>query len=223
MCQGQAISLLLRGYETFGDPRFLEVAESAVGAFSFSVADDGVMSELEDGSLFIQEVVGDPHLYILNGCLFGIVGLVEYSDLYPSRRLRQTLKRCSDGVHTLLPLFDTGRWSRYALAVRANISSLYYHRLHVEQLRYLGVRLKEPTLTNYAERFATYLAAEGKVRAARWSEVAGINYSRVLRALRMDALIYRTVVPGTTTRAAAPRGTPPLPARSSPRAADRWR
>jgi heparosan-N-sulfate-glucuronate 5-epimerase len=99
--------------------------------------------------------------FVLNGFLYALIGLHDFSPHSPSSRA--LFQRGLRSLQALLPLFDTGQRSLYdlrhaQLASRPNIARWDYHAKHVELLDYLDsvTQGKEPWLAVMARRWAEY-------------------------------------------------------------------
>ena len=195
MTQGQILSLLTRLYKQTESPHTEEVARRAARSFCYPVEDGGVVSEMRSGALFIEEVAAEPVIQVLNGCLYGLFGLYEYTQVFEDTEVREVLARCVQGVEESLSLFDMGWWSRYSLGLRWHVAPFYYHDVHIEQLRYLAVLLDRPKFEDWAQRWSAYRQS----RANRWRRRAvgaiEVNVNRALTISKLDRIQYRTLPP----------------------------
>lgn len=191
MAQGQAISLLARWYEWRSVPLGERIMKEAAQAFRFSVAEGGIVSILPSGARFIEEIAKEPLIHILNGSLYGLLGLYEYLSLFPDPVLSSVLDECIAGVAERLDEFDTGYWSRYSLELRGNLADAYYHDTHIRQLRHLGRLLHRPDFSRRADRWEGFAKSLRKVVASRTVSFAGVNLIRVLTVLGLERLKYR--------------------------------
>jgi len=196
MTQGQALSVLLRAHSRTGDPATARIVCDAAAAFLFDVDEGGVVLRLSDGSRFIEEVVGGPPTAVLNGCLYGICGLVEFLQAFPDAALGRRLDALVAGVSRRLPDYDTGYWSRYCLGIRWCLAPDAYHRCHVQQLRYLGAILGEAIFHRFAERWNGY--GQRRIQKARRRVVASLQryVNRVMTVTGPTSLKYRRLTAG---------------------------
>jgi heparosan-N-sulfate-glucuronate 5-epimerase len=173
MSQGQAASLLTRIFATTGDARYAEAAELALRPMRISVEAGGVLGTIE-GRPFLEEYPTSPQSHVLNGAIFALWGL---RDVALMTRDAETEKLHSELVSALgatCPCWDTGSWSRYDLFPRRpkNVSSTFYHQLHISQLKVLETLYGGSVFGNLAGRFERYQAGAILRRAAFVQKVA---------------------------------------------------
>jgi hypothetical protein len=193
MAQGQVLSLLTRAYEVTGSPTTADVARRAALSFCYTIQDGGAVSEAPSGSLFIEEVAHSPAIHVLNGCLYGLYGLYEYTATFDDPELKPFLARCVEGVEEALPLFDMGWWSRYSLGLRSHIATPYYHDVHVQQLRTLGEIFDRPEYTRYARRWDGQQQSSVLRRSQSVYGAIEVNVNRLLTITGLNRIKYRRV------------------------------
>jgi hypothetical protein len=101
-------------------------------------------------------------LRVLNAQLQAAVSLADYAELAPDSAAAALASRLRDRAAALLPRFDTGYWSLYALGGRE--ASLGYHRYVVQLLRRLAGQTGDPVWSERANRFQLYLEQPPLVR-----------------------------------------------------------
>jgi len=193
MAQGQAISLLLRAYEHTKSERTADVAKHAALSFLYELKDGGVLTRTVGGNYFVEELAYPPATHILNGCLFGLVGLYEYLLIFPDPRLKGVLTSCIRGVEEVLRDFDLGWWSRYSLGFRWNAASFHYHHIHISLLNYLGERCESSVFLDYALRWDSYEKSRMKRLRRHVIEIIERNWNRSLTVLKLNHVRYRKV------------------------------
>jgi hypothetical protein len=172
MAQGQAMSLLARALMATGDTRYLEGGRMALQHLTTPTEDDGVMTTLADlhpslsDFIFFEEYVSDPPNYTLNGYMFALLGLYDWSQLPSAYSADQESASVyfEQGIRTLvrlLPYYDLGSWSAYDLgyitfkAEAPNVSNSY-HGVHLYLLRALYSVTGEPLLLEYFRKWERY-------------------------------------------------------------------
>jgi heparosan-N-sulfate-glucuronate 5-epimerase len=172
LAQGQGISLLLRAAAASGRNEYLDSAQAAFESFVRQVSDGGVVFIDDQQDPWIEEYIVTPPTHILNGFIWALWGLYDYSLVFPASPARTLFTQCVATLQRNLGRYDTGFWSLYEQAgtTLPMVASPFYHRLHVVQLRIMH------QLTGLA------IFAE---TADRWDE-----YSRS-RAHRTRALAYK--------------------------------
>lgn len=93
MCQGQAISVLVRAYLTSGDKEYLAAAERAIGVFNISSADGGVKAAFMDKHVWYEEYPTIPSTFILNGFMYSLLGLYDLKTVKPGSVAKQLYER----------------------------------------------------------------------------------------------------------------------------------
>jgi D-glucuronyl C5-epimerase C-terminus len=147
MAQAVAAQAFARAQAKLSDPTFAAAARKA-----FHAIPGKLVRTLPEG-LFIR-LYSFSDLAVLNAHLQAVVSLEDYAlaledpdGLGLAGQLRAT-------AAALLPKFDTGAWTLYALG--ANESTLDYQRYVVSLLKRIGARNNDPFWTDYGNRFAAY-------------------------------------------------------------------
>jgi heparosan-N-sulfate-glucuronate 5-epimerase len=157
MAQGEAASLLVRAAVALERPELTAAAERT--ASSLLDGSSPVIAVTPEG-VVLQEYPTDPPSHVLNGWIFALWGLYDVA-LAGGAASAAARAGFADGVTTLiarLPLYEAGwkgAWSRYDLFPHriVHVTSPFYHRLHVEQLRALHQLQGEPLLSETADRW----------------------------------------------------------------------
>lgn len=131
MAQGEGISLLLRAYLITKESKYLNAAVRAKDFMLIPISQGGTAC-YEGSEVLFYEYTGGP--LILNGWIFSLWGLVDYCKLNrEDTAARKILEKSLCTMEKKLPEFDAGFWSKYDNDKR--ISSPFYHRLHIDQLK----------------------------------------------------------------------------------------
>ena len=147
MAQAVAAQAFGRGQEKLGDPAFAAAAQKA-----FRAIPGKLVRSLPEG-LFIR-LYSFSDLAVLNAHLQAVVSLEDYALALEDPRGQEVAGQLRASAAAILPKFDTGSWTLYALG--ANESTLDYHRYVVSLLKRIGARNKDPFWTDYGNRFAAY-------------------------------------------------------------------
>jgi hypothetical protein len=141
MTQGEAVSLFLRAAPEDGSPQ--ELFSAAARAVVPLLDPSPVVTQTPEGPV-LEEYPTNPPAHVLNGWIFGLWGLYDFSimgtaDFVPADLVRRVSTAFEEGVSTLatwLPRYDARGWSRYDLYPHpiVHVASPFYHRLHIEQL-----------------------------------------------------------------------------------------
>jgi len=187
MAQGQGISLLLRCYQYSGDVIFLEASNRAINSFFYDISDGGVTS-ISNKGIWFEEYPNTPNSNVLNGMIFAMFGLYDYFRVTGDKRVELLIKLSLSSVERNLCEFDWRRWSRYDL-IRPELSSEFYHQIHVLQLRILFELSGKKVFEDYANRWERYSFGDGFVIRQSSRLLFG-----VMRRLRLLDYPYRRMV-----------------------------
>lgn len=168
--QSRALSILLRGYQLTKDNSIADLAEKALTSFTIPVADGGVMAHTDFGP-FYEEYPSSVPTLVLNGFIFSLCGLHEFTRAIPQNKLAVQLY--NDGLNTLekiLPEYDMGFWSRYNLCSAdwhppIDPATVSYQRLHVTQLNMLYRLTGRTVFKTFSERFSKQITTAHILRA----------------------------------------------------------
>lgn len=138
LAQAQAMSVLSRYYKYSNDKKYLDTALELLKSFEIEVNNGGIFNLLNNG-YFYEEYPSKTPSYVLNGFIFSLWGLLDLYIVSGNIRAKELYDK---GVITLednIQLYDIKgiSWSRYDLYPFKikNITSIFYHKLHVEQLK----------------------------------------------------------------------------------------
>jgi heparosan-N-sulfate-glucuronate 5-epimerase len=167
MTQGEAISVLLRAHAVTGEDRYRDTAAAAFAPFTADVGAGGVVRTL-DGALVIEEYPTAQPTAVLNGWIFGLLGLHELALVDDRPIVSETLARTQAGLLTLLPRYDVGWWSRYSLGDygRPDLAKPFYQRLHTVLLDAVDLIAPDPLLRATARRWERQINTRAMGRIA---------------------------------------------------------
>jgi len=165
MAQGLAISSLLRAYKYTDDIQYLMYAKKASDFLEVSVHENGVRRDFNN--VFIYEEYPRAKLNgVLNGYISVVIAMYELSEV--DEDYRNMYKMNVANLKKILPLYDCGFWSYYALD--KNCSSGFYHRYVIIQLKSLA--FIDPVFNHFAKKFEKYLSCRSCMMKALWMKVA---------------------------------------------------
>ena len=117
MCQGQAISVLVRAFLATKDPAYLAAAEDGAKVFNVSSRQGGVRAVFLDKYVWYEEYPTNPSTFILNGFMYSLLGLYDLKTV--SVKLKDEAERLYlaglESLAAMLPLYDTGSSTLYDL------------------------------------------------------------------------------------------------------------
>ena len=161
LAQAQAISVLARAVRFASDrcisKRCRESLERGFAGLITHV-EVGGLTLRADEDVWIEEVVAERRTAILDGCLFALFGVKDYTYLTSSPVGEEVFSAGMRTILRYLPTFDLGYWSRADLYLDYAImpSSHFYHNLHVHQLRAMYALTGEAEFARYASKWDSY-------------------------------------------------------------------
>ncbi len=137
LTQGLGISSLLRAYYYTKNKIYLSSAKKACDFLEKSVEVQGIRRKFEKNSIngFIYEEYPRKELNgVLNGYISVLLAIYELNNI--THKHKEMFRKNMDNLKEIIPLYDSGYWSYYSLD--GNLSSGFYHRLIVKQLKILS-------------------------------------------------------------------------------------
>lgn len=144
MAQGHALSVYARAYSITGDNKWVVLAKKVLEFMCIDVNEGGVKSNLQylkqelSEYITIEEWPAIPSSYTLNGFMYAIIGLYDWSctKTESGKKARSMYEKCIITLKLILPLYDVNGMSSYDLGhiiyktELPNISA-HYHSVHV--------------------------------------------------------------------------------------------
>jgi len=158
LAQGQGISLLLRAAAASGKNDYLDAARSAFESLSRTTAEGGVLFVDEFQDVWIEEYIVTPPTHILNGFVWALWGVYDYSLTFPTSQARDLFNRCVETLTKNLARYDNGFWSLYEQSGTRlpMVASRFYHQLHIVQLRVMHQLTNLAVFAQTADRWEEY-------------------------------------------------------------------
>jgi len=158
LAQGQGISLLLRAAAASGKNDYLDAARSAFESLSRTTAEGGVLFVDEFQDVWIEEYIVTPPTHILNGFIWAVWGVYDYSLTFPTSQARDLFNRCVETLTKNLARYDNGFWSLYEQSGTRlpMVASRFYHQLHIVQLRVMHQLTNLAVFAQTADRWEEY-------------------------------------------------------------------
>jgi heparosan-N-sulfate-glucuronate 5-epimerase len=167
LAQGQGISLLVRAHAETGSAKYLDAAKRAFQSFLVSTEQGGVSFTDKSGDLWFEEYIVTPPTHILNGFIWAMWGIRDYSLATGEASAHDLFTRAVTTLKTNLHRYDLGFWSLYEESGTRlpMLASAFYHRLHIVQLRVMHRLTGEKVFADYADRWEGY--AQSRSRRTR--------------------------------------------------------
>jgi len=158
LAQGQGISVLLRAYKETNDYAYLKTAKKALDPFFHDVGSGGVIFTDDNGYKWLEEYIVDPPTHILNGFIWGLWGIYDYTIYLNDEDSLGLFKSLTKTIIQYLHTYDNGFWSLYEHSGTKlkMISSPFYHRLHIVQLKIMNLLTNKSIFQQTAEQWENY-------------------------------------------------------------------
>jgi hypothetical protein len=169
MTQGESISLMLRVHRHFGGDAYLEAAHAAFQPFLLAPEQGGVTARDPDGEVFFEELPHPaPYTHVLNGHIYALWGVFDLARGTGDAVAAALYGEAVASLVRTVDRFDVGYWSRYDLYPRGlvNVTSPFYHALHVAQLDGLALSSGVDRFAAVARRWRGYAASRPRVARA---------------------------------------------------------
>lgn len=152
MSTGEGISLLLRVYKETGNELYLTAADKAY-TFLITDVEKGGVSKIDSSNLYLYEYTHKP--LVLNGWIFAFWGLYDYNLFYNTTKTHEILTLAAKTLSKYISSFDRKFWSNYDIKGKI-ITSPFYHKLHIAQLKILYEQTSDEVFLKYAELWQSY-------------------------------------------------------------------
>lgn len=159
IAQGQGLSVLARVYKIFGKDEYRAAALKAFTPFRFSVQNGGLQRIIDGKYICFEEVpTMDRISCVLDGFIYALIGLKDTSVFLNHKEAESLWIEGIQCLQYILPQFDTGYWSKGDIYSKDNImlASVFYHKLHIAQLKYLYDLTGYTIFNDYANRWDSY-------------------------------------------------------------------
>jgi hypothetical protein len=153
MAQATGVQALGRAATLLGEPKYLETARRALGAFE-TRPPTGVRTTGFRGGVHYLQYSFAPRLFIFNAFLQSLIGLHDFGQLADDERARGLFRNAEPEARQEVPYSDVGDWSLYNYA--GHESNGDYHELLREFLASMCTRRLGPLYCDYARRYRGY-------------------------------------------------------------------
>lgn len=138
------------------------MAKRAIDFMLLSISEGGT-TKYDNNDVYFYECPGDP--LILNGWIFSIWGLYDYYISTQDYEIKRILEASLLSLKNKLSEFDIKYWSNYEEGEK-RISSPFYHKLHIAQLRVMYDLFNDDIYKNYAYIWENYQSSKWKSKLA---------------------------------------------------------
>lgn len=176
--QSRGLSILLRGWQLTGQPKYLDAATQALKIFHVPADEGGVTTFTENGPMY-EEYPAPFLTAVLDGAIFSLFGLYDFVRAVPANNEARSL--FDSGIKALvgnLPRYDMGFWIRYNLC-----NQPFYPQRDPAHLIYFRMILTQLDLLHRMSAETVF-----QETASKWRE-----YDRPLNIIKMYWLKYRAL------------------------------
>jgi heparosan-N-sulfate-glucuronate 5-epimerase len=186
LAQGQAASAFVRAYLLAGDDHYAELARRAIEPFLAPETTDLVV-QTASGPI-LEEAPSKPSSHVLNGWMSALWGLWDVQLGLGDEGARTAFDAGIGCLQAMLPKYDTGWWTRYALYPHAlpDLAKPIYHRFHVTQLRVYHRLTGDGTFQETAARWDAYDRAPNRLAAIAQKGAFSVVEARRRRRWRLS-------------------------------------
>lgn len=154
MCQSEGASVLIRAYVETKEDKYYDAASRAIDYMILPIELGGTCYYKTNDYPIFQEYVSNDNLSVLNGWIFSIFGLFDYTLVNNKEKYKKILNNTVDCLAKELNKYDRKIWSNYDQ--KGTIASPAYNDLHVMQLRLLNKMFNNKEFEIYANKFEKY-------------------------------------------------------------------
>lgn len=156
MAQGEAASLLIRGYKEYGREDYLNAAKKAIDFMLKPLSEGGTTEYKPNGDVILCEYTHLP--VVLNGWIFALWGLRDFIvGTNDKGRYAEIYEKTEESMQRNLPVFSCSYWSMYNTA--GEITSPFYHNLHIAQMQAMYKLTGHSVYNEFVERWQRYNAS----------------------------------------------------------------
>jgi len=159
LAQGQGISLLIRALKETNKDKYKIAIDEALEVFLKETHQGGVNYTDSKNAKWIEEYIVSPPTHILNGFIWALWGIYDYAIFFKDENIKKLFHEYSSTILDNLKSYDLGYWSIYEHCGKylPMIASLFYHKLHITQLKIMFLITNESDYDFYFNKWNNYL------------------------------------------------------------------
>ncbi len=159
MSQGEGLSVLLRAFIETKENRFLDSAIIVFNSFKPSIGETyGIVCTEKSDLIFFEEYPSKPSSHVLNGAIFSILGIYDYSIFSGDPLALALFEKSIFSLKCFIKSYDLRFWSQYDLYKWhiPFVANPFYHDLHIKQLKILAHIQKDNYFETIASEWQSY-------------------------------------------------------------------
>ena len=157
MAQGQMASALLRAYLLTKEMKYQNLAKRMLVFMLHPVKEGGTLGLTPENLPWIEECGTEHPSLILNGHLYGLIGLIEYCSMFDDEQLHKMRDKIIEATITLIPLYEKDNWLIYARNVNVNKCNKKYMGLQILEMKHLFLLTDNAKLLSIYERWNSFI------------------------------------------------------------------
>lgn len=150
LVQGKAASFFLRCFQLSNDANYKLLAKKCLLSAQSKIENGGVLRQLSNDLIWIEEYPSPKPSMVLNGFLFYIIGLAEYLSLENDDGLKSHLDLCLKSVISWMPNYRLKNGLLYSM-YRWNLCNVHYTGIMKYQFDHLYNLTNIPIFKEYAD------------------------------------------------------------------------
>jgi len=166
MAQGQVVSVLARAYLLTHDETILPFSKKVNNFMLYPVSKGGTLTYTPEGNVWVEEYPSKEPSLVLNGFMFSILGLYDYTHLFPEvseayQKVAEMYCSCLESLKESLKYYDTGSWLKYCRS-DDRLCGRNYMEVQVTQMKQLFAVTNDSYFDSIATKWESYLQGEAE-------------------------------------------------------------
>ena len=157
MYQGQAISLYLRAFQLFDEPKYLHISEKAFNYFKFDFLEGGAKRVDRNGYIWLEEYPTNPPSFVLNGFVYAVLGVLDLFRVTGNTDAKKLYDSCIETLIKNIYKYDIWYWTRYDQLKKELVSYYYQKNVHIPLVKILYLLTSEPCFDHLDKKWSKQL------------------------------------------------------------------
>jgi hypothetical protein len=198
LSQGQALSVFGRAYYLTHDPKWLTAGDQVRTFMLIPTSMGGTRGNLKDldpslyGETTFEEITCHPSCTILNGFLYGVLGLYDWWKITGDEVAHQTFEEAVSTASKILPYYEIGGFSAYdmrqVILGETPAAPLSYHAHHIVLLNaYYSIKVGPASLREVRQDPSFQLLKGQQICQVEIAVAAIVGFLLMLRSSLLDA------------------------------------
>ncbi|KAB0613633.1 hypothetical protein F7P66_02860 [Campylobacter hyointestinalis subsp. lawsonii] len=158
LAQGQITSVLVRAYLITNNKEYLPIISKAINFMLKEINENekGLLRYTPEGYVWIEEYPSKKPSLVLNGFVSSIVGLYDYSILFPNDEVRKKIyNQLIVSLKHSINFYDTGDWLLYD-RYRINRINNNYMEFQTNQMLQMYINTNDDFFSDLYKKYANY-------------------------------------------------------------------